>query len=236
MRNELLWALMLLVNFLSIIFVYKKFGKIGLFVWVPISSILANIQVVLLVNLFGLETTLGNIMYAGGFLVTDILAENYGEKDAKKAVKLGFFSMVVTAIIMKIAVSFNPSAVQQGAENFRSLKMIFDFMPRILFAGLVAYGVSQKHDVWAYEFWRAKFPEKKHIWIRNNASTLVSQLIDNFIFTAIAFAGVYPMHVLVEIFISTYIMKVIVALMDTPFVYLARHLKDNKKIVENILA
>lgn len=236
MRNELLWALMLLVNFLSIVYVYKKFGKIGLFVWVPISSILANIQVVLLVNLFGLETTLGNIMYAGGFLVTDILAENYGEEDAKKAVKLGFFSMIVTAVIMKIAVSFTPSVVQQGTENFRSLKMIFDFMPRILFAGLIAYGVSQRHDVWAYSFWRNRFPEKKHIWIRNNASTLVSQLIDNLIFTTIAFAGVYPFPVLVEIFISTYIMKVIVAMMDTPFVYLASYLKEKQKITENILA
>ncbi|MEG2587711.1 MAG: VUT family protein, partial [Cetobacterium sp.] len=61
MRNEILWIIMLFVNFFSIIFIYKKFGKLGLFIWVPISSILANIQVVLLVNLFGFETTLGNI-------------------------------------------------------------------------------------------------------------------------------------------------------------------------------
>ncbi|MGL5521396.1 MAG: queuosine precursor transporter, partial [Cetobacterium sp.] len=93
MRNEILWIIMLFVNFFSIIFIYKKFGKLGLFIWVPISSILANIQVVLLVNLFGFETTLGNIMYAGGFLVTDILSENYGEEEAKSAVKLGFVSM-----------------------------------------------------------------------------------------------------------------------------------------------
>ncbi|WP_297597014.1 queuosine precursor transporter [uncultured Cetobacterium sp.] len=235
MRNEILWGIMLLVNFFSIIFIYKKFGKLGLFMWVPISSILANIQVVLLVNLFGFETTLGNIMYAGGFLVTDILSENYGEDEAKTAVKLGFFSMIVTAIIMKIAVSFVPSAVQEGVANFQSLKMIFDFMPRILFAGLVAYGISQRHDVWAYKFWKNRFPSKKHIWIRNNFSTLISQLIDNLIFTTIAFAGVYPMQVLVEIFIVTYVMKVIVATLDTPFVYLASYLKENKKVSENIL-
>nr|WP_307774745.1 queuosine precursor transporter [uncultured Cetobacterium sp.] len=235
MKNELLWGLMLLVNFFSIIFIYRKFGKLGLFIWVPISSILANIQVVLLVNLFGFETTLGNIMYAGGFLVTDILSENYGEEEAKSAVKLGFFSMIVTAVIMKIAVSFVPSTVQAGAENFHSLKMIFDFMPRILFAGLVAYGVSQRHDVWAYSFWRNRFPSKKHIWIRNNASTLISQLIDNLIFTTIAFAGVYPMEVLVEIFVVTYVMKVIVATLDTPFVYLASYLKDKSKVSETVL-
>lgn len=235
MRNEILWIIMLFVNFFSIIFIYKKFGKLGLFIWVPISSILANIQVVLLVNLFGFETTLGNIMYAGGFLVTDILSENYGEEEAKSAVKLGFVSMIVTAVIMKLAVSFVPSTVQAGAENFKSLKMIFDFMPRILFAGLVAYGVSQRHDVWAYKFWKNRFPAKKHIWIRNNFSTLVSQLIDNLIFTTIAFAGVYPTEVLVEIFLVTYVMKVIVATMDTPFVYLASYLKENKSVTEKII-
>lgn len=228
MRNELLWFLMLGVNFLSILFVFKQFGRIGLYAWVPISSILANLQVVLLVNLFGYETTLGNIMYAGGFLVTDILSEVYGKKEAKKAVYIGFISMLATAIFMKIAVSFTPSTVVESAENFQSLKKIFDFMPRILFAGLLAYGVSQMHDVWAYSFWKEKFPAKKFIWIRNNASTIISQLIDNIIFTLVAFWGVYPADVILQIFIVTYIMKVLVALFDTPFVYLATTLKHKE--------
>ena len=85
-RNELLWFCMLVINFGLILFAYKKFGRIGLYAWIPISTILANIQVVLLVDLFGFGTTLGNILYAGGFLVTDILAENYGRKEAQRAV------------------------------------------------------------------------------------------------------------------------------------------------------
>lgn len=226
---------MLLVNFLCIIFIYKKIGKLGLFIWVPISTILANLQVMLLVNLFGLETTLGNIMYAGGFLVTDILSENYGEKEAKTAVKIGFFTMIVMAVIMRIAVEFVPSEVQGGVENFKALRGIFTFMPRILAASLLAYAVSQNHDVWAYKFWRDKFPAKKHIWIRNNMSTLVSQLIDNTIFTMVAFLGVYPMEVIAQIFIVTYIMKVIVATMDTPFVYIASYLKEKEKIEEEVV-
>lgn len=232
MRNEILWIAMLIINFCSIMFIYKKFGKIGLYAWVPISTILANIQVVLLVDLFGFGTTLGNIMYAGGFLVTDILAENYGEKDAKNAVKIGFFTLLVTAVIMKIAVSFTPTNIEEGMRNFESVKLIFDFMPRIMLAGLVAYAVSQTHDIWAYRFWRKKFPETKHIWIRNNMSTMVSQLIDNFVFTLIAFYGVYPKEVLFEIFWVTYFMKFLVAAMDTPFVYLANSLKKKGKITE----
>src|SRR3712207_9306086 len=94
MRNEVLWGIMLVCNFLCIIAIYYRFGKMGLFAWVPVATILANIQVVMLVRLFGLEVTLGNILYAGAYLVTDILAENYGKEEAKKAVYLGFFSMI----------------------------------------------------------------------------------------------------------------------------------------------
>ncbi len=229
---------MLVVNFTSIIYVYKYFGIIGLYAWVPISSILANIQVVLLVNLFGFETTLGNILYAGGFLVTDILSENHGEKAAKKAVRIGFISMIVTAVLMKIAVMFEPSTVEESQATFQSLKMIFDFMPRILLAGLAAYAVSQYHDVWAYNFWKKKFPSLKYIWIRNNASTMVSQFIDNIIFTSIAFWGVYEFNVLVQIFFVTYFMKLAVALFDTPFVYAASKMKtvDDKKEVKNSIS
>src|SRR3712207_20290 len=73
MRNEILWGLMLICNFVCIIVMYYRFGKIGLFAWVPVATILANIQVVMLVRLFRLEVTLGNILYAGAYLVTDIL-------------------------------------------------------------------------------------------------------------------------------------------------------------------
>ena len=230
MYNGCLWFVMLLVNFLFILFAFVRFGKIGLYIWVPISSILANIQVILLVNLFGFNTTLGNIMYAGGFLVTDILSELYGERDARNAVKIGFMSLVAMAVIMKIAVMFEPADIKEGIANFASLKLIFDFMPRILFAGLVAYGVSQTHDVWAYSFWRKKFPAAKYIWIRNNASTIVSQFIDTIIFTLLAFYGIYDFSVLIEIFFVTYVMKVIVAICDTPFVYMARLAYDKGKV------
>lgn len=232
MRNEYLWIIMLIVNFASIMFAYKKFGKIGLYIWVPISTLLANLQVVLFVDLFGFGTTLGNIMYAGGFLVTDILSENYGEKEARTAVKIGFFTMIAATLLMQIAIHFSPSGFDEAMANHKSMKLIFGFMPRLMVAGLVAYGISQFHDIRAYNFWKKRFPATKHIWIRNNMSTLVSQFIDNFVFTAIAFWGVMPLEVLVEIFWSTYFIKFIVASADTPFVYLANYLKKKNRIEE----
>ena len=221
--NELLWLVMLVVNFAAILFSYRCFGKTGLYIWVPISVIIANLQVVKTVEIFGLTATLGNIVYATSFLVTDILSENYGPKDARRAVYTGFFALIVMTALMNLALRFTPSP-----EDFAhdSMQTLYGLIPRIAGASLVAYWISQLHDVWAYQFWRIKVPLKRHIWIRNNASTMVSQLLDSLVFTTIAFAGVYEVSVLVEITATTYLFKLIVAALDTPFVYLARAWKD----------
>jgi len=235
MKNELLWIGMLLINFGAIIFSYKKFGKLGLFIWIPISTVVANIQVILFVNLFGLEATLGNIVYASSFLVTDILSENYGEEDAKKSISIGFFSLIMTTIIMQVALQFIPSGFPEAETNLGAVSTIFSFMPRIVAASLAAYLISQKHDVWAYSFWKKKFSGDNQIWIRNNASTMISQLIDSAVFTLIAFWGVMDGPVLWEIFLSTYILKWIVASLDTPFLYLAAHMKRSNKLPREVL-
>ena len=86
----MLWLVEILVNFLLIILAYRLFGKWGLIMWIPVSTIIANIQVVQTIELFGFSATLGNVVYATSFLITDILSENYGKKEAKKAVWIGF--------------------------------------------------------------------------------------------------------------------------------------------------
>ena len=110
------------------------------------------------------------------------------------------------------------------------MKNIFSIMPRIAFASLLAYLVSQHHDVWSFHFWKDKYPGKKWLWLRNNFSTMISQLIDSLIFTFVAFWGIYEGNVLWEILLTTYFLKVLVALADTPFVYWATHLFENGKI------
>jgi len=181
-----------------------------------------------------MEATLGNILYAGGFLITDILSENYGKKAANTAVKIGFFSLVATTLIMQCAIHFTPLDVPEGIAIFESVKSIFSLLPRLAIASLIAYLISQFHDVWLYEKIREFFPEKKFIWLRNNGSTMLSQLIDNVVFTTIAFYGVYPLEVMFNIFLSTYIIKFIVAICDTPFIYLADKMFRDKKIPEDI--
>lgn len=218
MSNELLWATMLLANFGLIIGLYRIFGAVGLISWMAIAGVIANIQVVKTVEIFGLTATLGNIVYASSFLATDILSEKYGKAPAMVAVWTGFTTLISATLLMTIALWFQPG---ESDTSQRSLETIFTVLPRITLASVAAYLISQLHDVWAYQFWRRRFPGRRRIWIRNNLSTMVSQLVDTVVFTAIAFLGVFPWPVFFEIALTTYALKWIVATLDTPFVYLA---------------
>jgi len=227
MSNEILWIAMILVNFVMILLFYRILGKTGLYVWIPIAIIVTNIQVLKLVDLFSIGATLGNVVYATSFLATDILSENYGKKSATKAVLIGFMALFASTLLLQFALWFSPAADDWAQPH---LQAVFGLLPRIALASLTAFGVSQTHDVWAYNFWKNKKPESKYIWIRNNASTMVSQLLDSVVFTFIAFLGVYPLPVVIEILISTYLFKWVVSAADTPFVYLAAKLKRDGKI------
>ena len=150
--NVLLWIGFALVNFGLIVLVYKLFGKSGLFAWIAMGTILANIQVTKSVD-FDLgfvvfSATLGNIMYGTLFLVTDALGEKYGIKAAKKAVYIGFFSLISMVILMQISLMFEPNDFDfvQG-----SMETIFGLVPRIALGSLIAYAVSQMLDVYLFK-------------------------------------------------------------------------------------
>jgi hypothetical protein len=228
MNNEIFWLAELLVNFSLIILAYKLFGKWGLIMWIPVSVIVANIQVVQTVELFGMVSTLGNVVYATSFLVTDILSENYGKAEAKKAVWIGFFSLISMTVLMNLTLLFVPLEGDDfAAVTHEATRTIFNLMPRIAVASLAAYLLSQRHDVWAFHFWKKRFPEHRQLWIRNNLSTMVSQLIDSAVFVLIAFYGVFETAILFEVFLTTYFLKWIVAASDTPFVYWAKRIFKN---------
>ncbi|MBC7114567.1 MAG: queuosine precursor transporter [Archaeoglobi archaeon] len=226
--NEILWFLMCFTIFILITLAYKFFGKSGLYAWVGISVILANVQVAKIISFFGLVTAMGNVIYGSSFLATDILAEKYGKKEARKAVFIGFFMLVSTAIIMKLTLLFIPHPSDTLSP---ALEQIFGFMPDATVASLTAYLISQLHDVWAFHFWKTK-TGGRHLWLRNNASTMVSQLIDNAVFTTLFFVIFNPSFVsslglsgIFEIFLTSYLMKFIVAVLDTPFIYLSRRIE-----------
>ncbi|MBD3380572.1 MAG: queuosine precursor transporter [candidate division Zixibacteria bacterium] len=221
MPNELLWIIFLLFDLAMVIVAYRLWGRIGLYAMIAGSVIICNIQVVVVVEMFGLTATLGNIVYASIFLATDILSENYGKREARKGIWIGFFCLFWMIAAMQIAIQFKPSGFDRMMPH---LTEIFSFLPRIAIASLLAYLISQHHDVWAFHKLKARTGGRL-LWLRNNLSTAVSQLLDSVAFTLIAFWGVFPASELFQIVVTTYLFKVIVAGLDTPFIYLARKIK-----------
>lgn len=224
--NECLWVILIITNFGLTLLAFRFWGKVGLFVFAIISIILTNIQALKQVTLFGLNGSMSDISYVSVYLISDILSENYGKETAKKIVGLGMFSIMAVSVIMYISLRFIPNGYD---ETQQALSDIFSVFPRLLTASLCAFFVSQRYDIFAYQFWRKKYPDYKYIWLRNGMSTMMSQLLDNAIFTLIAFLGVFPWHYLIEIFITSCVLRAIIAIFDTPFVYWSVAIKKNVK-------
>ncbi|NTU23250.1 queuosine precursor transporter [Brevibacillus sp. HB1.2] len=222
MFNFWIGVLFALVNFGLFLLCYRLFGRMGLYAWIGMATVLANIQVVKTIEMFGLVMTLGNTIYASIYLVSDLLNEKYGEREAKKAVWFGFFTLIAATIIMQLVLVFEPQEtdIAQG-----SLETIFGLMPRVALGSLCAYFVSQFVDVKIYSWLKQKCPGRNQLWIRNNGSTLFSQLLDSVTFCTIAFLGEFPMDVWWQILLTTYLIKFVVSAASTPVLYIARSMK-----------
>lgn len=219
MMNEILWVLTLILSFLSIIFCYKYLGKAGLFLWVVVATIVSNIQTVKIVELFGFETSLGTILYGSTFLATDILNYKCGVKESRKTIIYGFLAMLIMTLFMSVCLIYIPSTNDFAQE---SLTTIFSINIRITIASLLGFGVSQFIDSWLFDKLQKKYNK---IWLSNNFSTTFCQLIDTLIFCLITYYGTMDFNIILEIMISMYILKFVVALLDTPFMYLAVRIK-----------
>lgn len=220
--NEILFFITLILNFSGILAAYKFFGKTGLYSWVAFATVMANIEVIKCVDIFGMSLTLGNVIYGTTFLVTDILGEKYSGKDARKAVYIGFASMLIFTLFTQINLLYVPNE-----EDFASdaMKTLFSLTPRLCLGSLTAYFISNVIDTFSFEFLKKR---NTPLWVRNNLSTMTSQLVDTVIFTLIAFYGVFSNEMLIELMITTYVIKVVVAAFDTPFIYLAKRIEGRE--------
>lgn len=183
----------------------------GLNVAVLVASNAAGAKIVALP--FGLAASATAISYALTFMFTDVISEVFGVKAANLAVRLGFAGVVVGVIFFSLAI-VAPGAT--GWDNQRAFELTLGPTPRLLVGGLIAYLISQHLDVFLFHRLK-RLTGGKHLWLRNNLSTAISQLVDTVIFAVITFYGVYPV---LPIIFGQYIVKLIIAALDTPAVYL----------------
>ncbi|MFH1784174.1 MAG: queuosine precursor transporter [bacterium] len=174
-----------------------------------IASVLAS----KILMIAGLVFPAGVLAYSITFPITDVISEVWGKKRANQVVISGFFALLVVLILARVSILLPAAGFWQKGEAFNS---IIASTTRIIIASFVAYLISQFHDVWAFHFWK-KVTKGKHLWLRNNASTLVSQLIDTVVFITIAFYGTMPLMGLIK---GQYLVKAAIAIIDTPLVYL----------------
>lgn len=214
------WGLFFIaVNFALFLLATRLFGKNGLFAWVGLAPLLANIQVVKTIELFGIVMTLGNTIFATMSMATDLVNEKFGQRTAKQVVWIGFFSLVASTIIMQMALLFEPQAGDLAQD---AMETLFGLMPRLAAASLTAYLIGQFLDVRLFGVLRKKFSEDRQFWIRVLGSTGVSQFIDSLVFCTIAFTGIYSAAVWFEILLTTYLFKFVIAAVGTPVLYVAR--------------
>lgn len=232
MSNELLLILSVFLIYGALISWFWLFGKGGLISFTVLTTITANVEVLILIKAFGLEQTLGNVMFASSFLATDILSELYGKKDAKKAVHVGIATSITFIALTQFWFLYTPSTSDVVMEH---IKPIFSSTPRMMLASLLVYAIAQRFDVWAYHtFWKltekASGDKRKYLWVRNNGSTLVSQFLNAVLFTLFAFYGTYDGKTLLSIIASSYVIFIFTSLADTPMIYLARKLFEKNML------
>lgn len=220
--NVILLLCETLVIFSLLVLVYKYFGKDGLFMWAGLAPVLANIMTVKNANILGLNSTCGTVLFASVFLCTDILSEHFGKHESKKAVYLGVVSSIIFVISSQICLMYTPSKVDVMAGT---LKDLLSLNIRVTFASIICYLGSNLLDVIIYNKIKLKTNDK-YMWIRNNVSTILCNCLENFAFIFLAYVGIFNIPTIISIASATCVIESIVALLDTPFLYIAKRIKQ----------
>lgn len=202
------------------VLIEKIFKKEGLYAWISIALITANILVAKNIDILGLQATLGNILFASTFLATDILSEKYSAKESKKAVNIGIVSVILFTVATQFSLLFKPNELDLVND---SLKNLFSLNLRISASSILMCYLSNLLDIYLFEKIKKKISNK--LWIRNNIATIISNCLENYFFTILAFIGIYDLTTILSIATTTTILEIIIAICDTPFLYLSKKIK-----------
>jgi hypothetical protein len=223
-NQDLLYFITLALDLGFTVLMYRFFGRYGLLACIVLSILLANLQGPKLTVIFGMETSLGVIFYSSIFFATDLMSEKFGKKAADNAVMMGFSVSAIILIMLSISLLFLPSTQNQqtfSSEVHESFVRILDFTPRFIFGSLFAYLISQRFDVWCFHKIKA-WTNGRHLWLRNNLSTMASQTVDTTLYALVVWWGVVDLEQAINLGLAKMVFKIGIAAFDTPFIYWAR--------------
>lgn len=223
-NQEALWLITVIYDLGLALVLYRFFGKYGLYVAVVLGIVLGNLQggKVSELIIFGstFKVSMGAILYSGIYFATDVLNEKYGRKEANRAVMLGFVANIAVMITLVLSVQFKPSNITGSAlEVHNAITTLAYYSPAFVVGSLTAYLVSQTFDVWLFNKIKSYTGESK-LWLRNNLSTMLSQLIDTLIYQFTwVFATGMSWELAFMLAATKYVFKVFIAAIDTIFIY-----------------
>lgn len=183
------------------------------------SMVIVNTLGTKITTMFGVRMSVGILFIPILFLITDIIGEVHGRKRARFFVRVssGILVFMFLMIIVCIKMPANNSwGLQEQYET------IFGSSLRMTLASIISFFISQSYDVIAFDFWKAK-TGGKHLWLRNNLSTMTSQFLDTTIFMFLAFYRISPKFdaaFILSLILPYWLFKIIFALLDTPLCYL----------------
>ena len=230
------WLLQLVFCYVSVLVMLRFFGAKGVAVLMGVMVIAANIQVLKLFHVPGIHQVLplGTAFMATSYLASDMLAEYYDQKTAKKAINLAIAAFVLLFIAMFFTIHFPVVSLadQQsaGVDNQNAIQdamiTLFSPAPKLFICSMISFWISQRLEIFIFCRMRTWLGEK-NLWLRNNISTWVAALCDNTIFSVLMwrFFADEPVswHVLIVGYIlGTYALRVLMAILDTPMIYLAK--------------
>ena len=167
----------------------------------------------------------GILPYPLTFLVTDLISELYGQKKANIVVFSGFIASMFVLLFLWLGGQFN--AIPDSIVNDDTYNNVFQNAWRIIAASMIAYLFAQFIDVRIFHFWK-RLTNGKHLWLRNNGSTIASQLVDTTLVVMILFVGVWEPSKIVSAVIDGWLFKMLMAAIDTPIIYGIIHLLKGK--------
>ena len=220
--NEIILMMEIAVVFSLVVLFERLFSKEGLFVWIAMAGIVANIQVGKVFMLFGLEATGGNVMFTSIFLAENILSFKYGAEQAQKALKIGIAAVLVYLLGTQVLLLYKPFIADELQD---AIGIVFRVTPRICFASVLMFSLSNVANIFLFS--RLKMNSK----VKNAITTIGSNCVENFFFALIAFVGLYDFSVILGIAVSTCLIEIFVGLCDAPFYNYAirKKAKDGRK-------
>ncbi|MSO13850.1 queuosine precursor transporter [Candidatus Aquarickettsia rohweri] len=169
-----------------------------------------------------LDISVGVLLYPVTFLISDLLTEFYGKQKAKFVIQITVLTSLIVMLLLFISIKL--PAVSWSPLSDPEFKKTFNVYGLGSLASIIAIYIGQLTDIIIFS-WLKSLTHSKHLWLRNNVSTIIAQFIDtSTVLIILCFFNIIDWQYFYSVFISSLIFKIIAALLDTPFCYLGHYL------------